>query len=83
MANRINHQEIVKRALDTKAVDFAAIGKMVAELGPVVSMADEPWEDFCGTMRFFVRFYILNPRPGGNVENLDALRGATGGLQAP
>jgi hypothetical protein len=26
-----------------------------------MSLADEPWEGFCGTMRFFVRLYKLPP----------------------
>jgi hypothetical protein len=58
-----NHQEIVKKILDSKAVDFAAIGKVVAELGPSLSLADEDWEGVCGTMRYFIRFYIVNPFP--------------------
>jgi hypothetical protein len=58
-----NHQEIVKKILDSKAVDFAAIGKAVAEIGPSLSMAEEPWEGFCGTMRHFVRLYVINPFP--------------------
>jgi len=83
MSNRVNHQEIVKRALDSKAVDFAAIGKVVAELGPSVSLADEPWEGFCGTMRFFIRVYVVNPGLGGGpVENLGALRGAASEIQS-
>ena len=61
MANRVNHQEIVKRLLDAKTVDFAAVGKVVAELGPSMSLADEPWEGFCGTMRTFIRLFIINP----------------------
>jgi hypothetical protein len=81
VSNRINHQDIVKKALDSKAVDFAAIGKVVAELGPAMSLADEPWEGFCGTMRFFIRIFIVNPNPGGTVENLGAIRGATGEIQ--
>jgi len=81
---RVSHQDIVRKALDTKAVDFSAIGKMVAELGPSVSLADDPWENFCGTMRFFIRVYVVNPfvvGSAGSVENLGALRGATGELQ--
>ena len=58
-----NHQEIVKKILDSKAVDFAAIGKAVAEIGPSLSLSEEPWEGFCGTMRYFVRVY-RNPFPG-------------------
>jgi hypothetical protein len=84
MSQRISHQEVVKKALDSKAVDFTAIGKVIAELGPSVSLADEPWEGFCGTMRFFVRFFIVNPPVGGGgpVENLAALRGAVGEIKA-
>lgn len=72
MANRINHQDIVKRLLDSKTVDFAAAGKVVAELGPSVALADEPWDAFCGTMRTFFHFYVL-PRPlpfSSQLENL-------------
>jgi hypothetical protein len=73
-----NHQEIVKKLLETKAVDFAAVGKMVAELGPSLSLAEEPWDGFCGTMRTFFHCYIIN-NPGVNVENPTALRNATQG----
>lgn len=81
MSQRISHQEIVKKALDAKAVNFAAIGKMVTELGPAVSLADEPWEVFCGTMRFFIRFYIVHG-PLGPIEDLGALRAAGERIQS-
>jgi len=67
MAGRVNHQDVVKRLLDSKAVDFAAIGKAVTELGPSMALADEPWEWFCGTMRYFIHLYRL-PGPVGPVE---------------
>jgi hypothetical protein len=76
MANRVNHQDVVKKLLDAKAVDFGAIGKAVAELGPAMSLADEPWESFCGTMRVFIRIFIIRgpgPRFGNPVENLAEL----------
>jgi hypothetical protein len=83
MSNRVNHQEIVKKLLDAKVVDFTAIGKAVAEIGPSLSLADEPWEGFCGTMRTFIHILIIHPTVGGvNVENLDALRGAAGELRS-
>jgi hypothetical protein len=83
MASRVNHQETVKRLLDTKVVDFAAVGKAVAELGPSLSLADEPWEGFCGTMRHFIRIYVVNPSAGvTNVENLGRLRSAAAELQS-
>jgi hypothetical protein len=70
MSQRINHQDIVKKALDAKAVDFAALGKLIAELGPSLSLADEPWDVVCGTMRTFFHCYkigtggaIIDPLP--------------------
>jgi hypothetical protein len=71
-ASHQKHQEIVKNLLANKVVDFAAIGKTVAEIGPSRAMAFEPWEEFCGTMRHFVRLYRLGPlgRPLDNLEQL-------------
>lgn len=71
MAHRVNHQDIVKRLLDAKAVDFAAIGKTVSEVGPSLSLADEPWEGFCGTMRYFVHIYRLFQPPVVNPGNVE------------
>jgi hypothetical protein len=63
MANRVNHQDIVRKVLEEKAVDFTAVGRLVAEIGPSLSLADEPWDGFCGTMRTFFHCYIINPPP--------------------
>jgi hypothetical protein len=82
MATRVNHQEIVKKLLDTKAVDFNAIGKAVSELGPSIALADEPWEGFCGTMRYFIRLYVIRqPGLGETVENLEGLSRSAGELR--
>jgi hypothetical protein len=81
MSNRVNHQELVKKLLDAKAVDFGAVGKVIAELGPSLSLADEPGDWFCGTMRNFFHCYrIYQPGAGINVENLGGLRAAAGEL---
>lgn len=74
-----SHREIVKGLLASKAVDFAAIGKAVAELGPGRAVLDEPWEEFCGTMKFFIRIYRLN-FPSNPLENLGNLSHAAGEL---
>ncbi len=74
--NRVNHQEIVKKLLDNKAVDFTAIGKVVAEAGPALSLADEPGDFFCGTMRYFFHIYILRPNPGDSVTETPSNLGA-------
>jgi hypothetical protein len=82
MTNRVNHQEIVKRLLDTKAVDFAAIGKTVGEIGPSMALADEPWEGFCGTMRTFIHLYIVRPGPLAvdNPDDAPTAPGIAGGI---
>src|SRR5438876_11844677 len=81
MANRVNHQEVVKKLLDAKAIDFGAIGKVVAELGPVISLADEPWENFCTTMRRFIHIFIIHSNVINPVENLGELRSISGELK--
>lgn len=80
MAEGSSHREIVKGLLNSKAVDFGAIGKAVAELGPSRAVLDEPWEEFCGTMRFFIRVYRLN-FPTGPLENLGQLSNVAGDLR--
>jgi hypothetical protein len=87
MVVRTSHQDIVKTVLDSKAVDFAAVGKVLAQVGPSLSLADEPWENFCGTMRYFIRVYILNPPIGfppqwNTVANLAELKDVAGELRS-
>jgi len=62
----MKNQDLVKKIIESKAVDFTAIGKVVSELGPSLALLDEPWEGFCGTMRHYVRFYVLSSFPGEN-----------------
>jgi len=75
MATTVNHQDIVKSLLNSKAIDFAAIGKAFAEVGPAIAIADEPWEGFCGTMRYFVHVYKI-PTPVSQVEEIEELGAA-------
>ena len=72
MGNSDQHRQIVKQLLESKAVDFNAIGKVVAEVGPSLSLAEEPGDYFCGTNRIFIHIYrVVNP--GNSVENLGEL----------
>jgi hypothetical protein len=74
------HKDTVKKLLEAKTVDFAAIGKQVAELGPSLALSEEPGDFFCGTNRFFIHFYrVFNP--GTPVENLGELGQATAGIR--
>lgn len=72
MSNSDQHKQLVKKLLDAKAVDFAAIGKVVAEAGPSLSLAEEPGDFFCGTNRIFIHVYRVFS-PGLPVEDLGEL----------
>lgn len=81
MINSEQHKQLVKKLLDSKAVDFSAIGKVVSELGPSLSLAEEPGDFFCGTNRIFIHIYrVFNP--GLPVENLAELGVNAGELRA-
>ena len=73
MSSSEQHKQIVKKLLDTKAIDFNAIGKVFGEVGASLALADFDGEDrFCGTMHNFIRVMILE-NPGIPVENLGEL----------
>jgi hypothetical protein len=73
--NSLSHQDVVRKLLDSKAVDFNAIGKAFAEMGPSLALMDEPGDGFCGTMRYFIRIFrpwVTNPDPDPNpVQTLE------------
>jgi hypothetical protein len=64
--------EVVKALLDAKAVDFQAIGAVVAKYGATAAMTLDYEDVFCGTMRGFVHLVRI-PTPGSSVENLPSL----------
>lgn len=72
MGNSDQHRQIVRQLLESKAVDFSAIGKVVAEVGPALSLAEEPGDFFCGTNRIFIHIYRVFG-PDNPVENLGEL----------
>jgi hypothetical protein len=49
-----NHRQVVARLLESKAVDFTAIGKVLGEVGPGLAVADYEGDWFCGTNRIFI-----------------------------
>jgi len=79
MSSSQQHRAVVER-LESKAVDFTAIGKVISEVGPSLALSDFDGVDgFCGTMRYFIRVFRLNPgipgtnEFGGSIENLGEL----------
>ncbi|MBS1751999.1 MAG: hypothetical protein JST63_19025 [Bacteroidetes bacterium] len=72
-----NQKEITKMLLESKVVDFDALGRAVSQLGPQTIFSDDPWENFCGTMRYFIRIFRLPPIGPRipDLERLDRLEG--------
>jgi hypothetical protein len=75
-----SEREIVTTLIDSKAINFEAIGNVLAKHGPTLPFVLDGEEGFCGTMRNFVRVFRLN-NPVEQVEDLGSLRGISGELQ--
>ncbi len=57
-------REVVKMLIDTKAVDFQAIGTAVAKHGASAVLALDGEDVFCGTMRRFIRVFRIHDQAG-------------------
>jgi hypothetical protein len=55
-------QEIVAALLETKAVDFEAVGAALARFGPSLALRAEDGDPFCGVGKVFFHCY-LRPFP--------------------
>jgi hypothetical protein len=70
-------REIVTTLLETKAVNFTAIGQAIATLGPKsVLMDDDGWIRICGSDLRIYRW----PRPRAGLEEIGLLRDIVRGL---
>ena len=75
-----SHNPIVQSLIDTGAVDFNAIGKAVAEVGPTAGSLRASGEDwFCKFYHSFIHIYILSKV--ATLADLVALREMGGELQ--
>jgi hypothetical protein len=77
-------REIVDTLLETKAVNFEAIGSALAKYGPRAAVTLDGDDVFCLTMKIFLRVFrpipYRNPWPwGGEFEDLAKLRESIGG----
>ncbi len=52
-------REIVTTLVDSKSVDFGAIGAAFAKVGPGAAFQLDGEDVFCGTMRRFIRVFRL------------------------
>lgn len=71
--------EVVRALLDTKAVNFEAIGAAVAKYGASATVSLDFEDVFCGTMRRFIRVYRIVD-PGTPVDDLPTLQGVSSEL---
>lgn len=70
-------REVVAALIETKAVDFEAIGNTLAAFGPTLALDGDFEDGFCGTMRYFIR--VFRPWPGPVVDQSQI---ASSGLSA-
>jgi hypothetical protein len=54
MPRELTHEEIAERFIQAKVVDFSAMGRLVAELGPTLAVSDRGWHGVN-----FGRFHVL------------------------
>jgi len=59
-------REVVLAVIESKAVDFEALGAAIAKFGPSAAMAMDSEDWFCTTMKWFVRFFRI-PDPIGPI----------------
>ena len=70
-------REIVSTLIETKAIDFQALGHAIGTLGPKsVLMDDDGWIRFCGSDLRIFRW----PRPRLDLEDVVILRELAGDL---
>jgi hypothetical protein len=43
MPHSLSHEDIAKKFVEAKVVDFGAMGKFITELGPVLAVSDSGW----------------------------------------
>ena len=54
MKKSLSHEDIAQRFVEAKVVDFGAMGKFIAELGPALVVNDQGWHGIN-----FGRFNVL------------------------
>lgn len=65
-------KEVTKSILEAKIINYEALGQTISKLGPSLALRDDPWETFCGTMKFYIRIFRLPPI-GPRLDGLERL----------
>ena len=53
-------REVVETLTETKAVNFEAIGRALAQFGPSAALDLDYEPIFCGTMRYYIHVYRVD-----------------------
>jgi hypothetical protein len=61
MSSQNNEPDIVKALLDARVVDFAALGRVIAELGPLLAPCDR--NSMCAFVAGFIQISRLTLPP--------------------
>lgn len=67
-------RKVVEALLETKAVDFRALGSVVAEFGNALALEDEGENVICGIWPGHVIRFIHLPDPFAQLEDIEQLR---------
>jgi hypothetical protein len=70
-------RQVVTALIETKAINFEAIGQVIAKNGASATVQFDGDDVFCGTMRRFVRVFRLRDELAG-LEHLADLRNVVG-----
>lgn len=70
MGKVISNEEVVKRFVDSKAVDFKAIGSLVAEMGPEIAASDSGHKMVLVGRPFIVACFLQAGEQFGRIEEL-------------
>jgi len=74
MPKTLSHEDIAQRLIDAKVIDFNAMGKFIAELGPTLTVSSQGWHGIN-----IGRFNILAcSMPAADVARLVGNLGAAG-----
>jgi len=74
MPKTLSHEDIAQRLIEAKVIDFVAMGKFIAELGPTLTVSSQGWHGVN-----IGRFNILAcSMPAADVTRLVGNLGAAG-----
>jgi len=66
IARTRKEHEVAKALIETKAIDFEKVGSVIASHGAEIALSSDGEDNFCWTMRTFIR--LLRPGDPGQLQ---------------